>query len=201
MSEEWKADWQKFEANPKVRQERLISEISGAWNDVASLQRLVLKPSTNKCLNQRSPSRLEEMVALSQEAGRVLLEEPVKQYQYRTPVRRALSAIEEYHSAAEELLHLLPKSVPISGREFVKLTGLPPIATWFDTLIGARRRGRGLPLQDILADHFLREDLRRQILDGSTQLLLAKACLELREPWQAYRIQTLSRFGGLEFEP
>ena len=200
MSEEWKADWQKFEQTLRVRQDRLISEISGAWNDVASLQRLVLEALQKQMLESTESKSLKEMVALSQEAGRVLLEEPVKQYQYRTPVRRALSAIEEYHSAAEELLHLLPKSVPISGREFVKLTGLPPIATWFDTLIGAGRRGCELPLQDILADHFLREDLRRQILDGSTQLLLAKACLELREPWQAYRVQTLSRFGGHEFD-
>ena len=177
MSEEWKADWQKFEQTLRVRQARLVSEITGAWDDVAFLQRLVLEALQKQMLESMESKSLDEMVALSQEAGRVLLEEPVKQYLFRTPVRRALSAIEEHHSAVAELLHLLPKSVPISGREFVQLTGLPPIATWFDNLIGAARRSRELHLQDILADHFLREDLRRQILDGSTQLLLAKACL------------------------
>ena len=200
MSEEWKADWQKFEQTLRVRQERLVSEIAGAWNDVASLQRLVREALHNQALESVESRSLEELGALHQEAGRVLLEEPIEQYQYRTPVRRALSAVEEYHSAVEELLHLLPPSVPISGREFVKLTGLPPIATRLDTFIGSRRLGGGLPLKDILADHFLREDLRRQTLDGSMQRLLAKACLELREPWRAYRAQSLNRFGKLEFD-
>ena len=200
MSEEWKADWQKFEETLRARQERLVSEIAGAWNDVAFLQRLVREALPKQVIELVESKSIEEMMALSQEPGRVLLEEPVEQYQYRTPVRRALSAIEEYHSAVEELLHLLPQSVSISGKEFVKLTGLPPIATRLDSLIGKRRLGRGLPLQDILADHFLREDMRRQVLDGSMQLLLAKACLGLREPWQAYRIQSFRRFGGLGFE-
>ncbi len=176
MAYEWQSAWQRFTEAAKARQQRLLSEMAGAWNDVASL--LLQVRTAYEQWNSRmvEPGGLVTALTLVREAGKDLLEGPIEQYERRRPVRRALLALEEYESPTGELVRLLPVLLPLSSKQFILEAGLPPAHSWRDALLGLKNFRQDFPqdfpLRSVIADRLLADTLGRSTLDGSMQLLI-----------------------------
>jgi hypothetical protein len=200
MAEDWKSTWQTFHESVESRRRRFLSELNGAWNDLAAVHRRLQQAFTGQNKGPWEQASLTTASPILAQAGSALLREPLEQYQQSKPIRRALSAIEEYESTVEDLARLLPDSLPLSGREFAALANPTAAPWWVKSASGWRSAGRPLTLRRLLLDYFLKESCHRIVLDDSFQLILAKSSLELREPWQIYRDQLLRQFAGHGFE-
>ena len=200
MAENWKSSWRTFTRSLETRHQQFQAEMRGAWGDLAELHRHVQQAFTEQNIGTR-PGSYTAGLAVLKEAGRALLQEPLEQYQHRRPIRRALSAIEELEVAVEDLVRQLPESLSLSRGEFADQAKLPSAPWWLKGLSGWRDLGQPLCLRRLLLDHFLRETRRRAHVDGAFQLLLARASLELREPWQIFRHRMQGLLTGNGFKP
>jgi AAA ATPase domain len=187
MTELLKADWQLLLEALQRRELGLLGELTGAWNDTSALLTLVRETFAAWQGSTLEAGSFEAVWGRERQAGRDLLEGPLSQYQSRRPLRRVLSALEEDRASIEELVRHLPDSVPCTGKRFLSLAGSSFASTWVDSLASWQSLGRKLPLRSLLVDHLRHEVRRRSRLDASFQLLLADACLALREPWHICR--------------
>lgn len=185
-----------FLTEQQERVQKLISSFEIAWRDT----QLLLAGQAEAF--RTHPSRLEPGVELAviqrllDGSARTLLYEPVAAARRMKPQERALSALEDYESAAEDLLGRVPVELEMDAAEWrgalAPLAGSPLLA------LGARlgHQPAALPLRQLLGCFFLEESNQRARLDGTLYAVLAKGVLLLLEPWQQVRREALGALSG-----
>jgi hypothetical protein len=188
--------WTGFCAEFGARSERLVAEVTGASGDVQSLARGLTEAFEATYLTEIEPGEVESLEALFGGLGQRLFLETVTVYQKKRPLQRTLSAIENYDAALDDLARQLPLTVRVAGRELVEMAGAGVRAAWLRRRLGWQKSPKVVPVRDIVTGFLQRQALRRAVLDGALQLVLAQSCLHLLGPWQMFRRQRLTVLSG-----
>lgn len=185
-----------FVVEQQARAQKLISAFESAWRDTQILL------AAQSDIFRTHPGKTEPGVELSDierlmyESGRPLLFDVVAGLRRVKPQERALSGLEDYESAAEDLLSRLPVEMEVSKQDWLGI--LTPLAGSPLLALSARMRHHPevLPLRELLGCFFQQESNFRARLDGAVFVVLAKAVLLLLEPWQHVRREALGVLAG-----
>nr|WP_321477991.1 ATP-binding protein [uncultured Paludibaculum sp.] len=181
-------------AEQQERVQKLISTFETAWRDA---QLMLAAQSEAYRTHPARPDPGTELAAierLMESSARPLLFEIVAMLRRSKPQERALAGLEDYESAAEDLLSRVPVELEADSRTWRAV--LNPLAGSPLLAISAQLAHHPdvLPLRELLGCFFQHESHRRARLDGSLFAALAKGVLLLLEPWQHVRREA---FGGL----
>lgn len=183
-------------AEQQERIQRLISSFETAWRDLQVLL------ATQSELFRTHPGRSEPGVELAaiqrlmDGPGKSLLYEAVAALRRSKPQERALSALEDYESAAEDLLSRVPVELEVPGQAW--RAALAPLAGGPLAALSNRLRHHPgvLPLRALFNGFFLEDSNQRAKLDGALFAVLARGALLLLEPWQQVRREALGVLSG-----
>ncbi|MGJ5819425.1 ATP-binding protein [Paludibaculum fermentans] len=185
-----------FLSEQQARVQKLISAFEAAWRDTQILL------AAQADLFRTHPGKTEPGVELTaierlmESSARPLLFDLVAGLRRVKPQERALSGLEDYETASEDLLSRLPVEVEVP--QAVWLNVLTPLAGSPVMAMAARLRHHPevLPLRELLGCFFQQESNLRARLDGAVFVVLAKAVLLLLEPWQQVRREALGVLAG-----
>ena len=178
--------WSEFCRELESRTAHLAGEFASSWKELSGLA--TLQRESFAALENFVPpgEHLQSLDRFFRSAAPALLADPLAVYSQKRPLQRSLSAMEEHESVLSDLVRRLPRSVELSGRDLVELTGMDRrsrIGLWRFL----HRKPRPVPLRDAVSDHLQGMILARAPLDGAFQLLLAESSLHLLMPWQSCR--------------
>ncbi len=184
--------WQQFSLSLQQREERLLQELQTAWDDLR--EQRALSVANGRELDgvpsaQQSPIPLDWLYATAKPR---LLESPLRAFFTRKPLRRALTALEDYRNDLPDLARLLPEKLDVTAAEFFHL--LHPAAPhglrghlrkvfWF--------RPKPVYLRRLVLDHLQQRDRQRQPLDANFLLAATTTASDLLAPWQIIRAKAV----------
>ncbi len=201
MGREFQDIWQQFQVALETRKERLLKEMTAASENIDALLSEVQEAFLPAEGWQWQPGQLSSMQSLFDQTAESLLGKAWARYQKLRPQQRALNALEEYQSGLDVAVRRLPATVEISGRELVEVLGPTVRSRLRSRLLHWRGKPRPLPLRAVVRNRLHRQALRRAKLDGAYFLSLARATLDLLDPWQVVRAEALRQLEDLRPEP
>ena len=192
--------WGRFLEQYTARLNEFRREIVATWlqlsNDLESL-----RDRFEEITLDLEPDRLSSLRACYFDQAESLLTDPVNARLQLRPQARSLTALHNLTVGCENVLRVLPRAVGMSNRDLSKVLHpslgshrVPPWAAW-------GKKPKPVPLRRLVADQMQSEALRRMTLDGSFQLLLAQASIQLLGPWHAFRFRCLEYLVDPEDRP
>jgi hypothetical protein len=158
--------WPRFSERLSAVNDRLMDEQESCWRDLQSLldgQLQQLETASQTTLEQPGLAAFQTARA---EAARLLLSEPLAQWERWRPYKRAMLALESYDRHLEELARSLPGSVSVNGPSTLEVLKQWNPQGWARRLARLRRKERTLPVENLVADELQRLSLRRAETEG-----------------------------------
>jgi len=183
----WGTAWRSFATEHRSRLERFRREMASAWKDLAvglKACREAVGPSYDRI---PEADRIGSLRHAFDEVGGAVLVEPLRSLLRTRPEQRALAGLTELETALNDLLRGLPTDISTSVSELAQVLGDGVDERWLRWQARFRLGAKQVPLRQLVAEQIQAETMRRSLLDGEFQLLLARATLHLLGPWQAYR--------------
>lgn len=196
MSGDLADTWHGLRQEVESRSRHLVSELAAAWNEVRSWSDALAGALSALDPDESRAAAVRSLEKLFTDSGGRLIVEPLERCRKSRPLHRALSAIQDYETALEDLLRQLPPDARLSGRELVALLGPASGGAWRRLWLRWQNFPRDIPLRGAVRESVRRRRLQRAALDGSFQLLLAQSCVGLLEPWQIFRREALAAMLG-----
>ncbi len=182
MAEFYGANWNAFREEFGARAERLAQEIAASWHDLNDLLEGIEEGFA--WAQRLDPARgtVASLQSLFEDVGSRLLFDPLDRLRRARPLKRAFSALLDFDSGLNDLTHMLPAELSLSGQDLAELTG--DSAGWRRQWHRWRWSRGPVPLRSMAKEYFERQTLARARLDGAAQLTMARSCLHLFSPWQ-----------------
>jgi hypothetical protein len=177
--------WPDFAAGLDTAHARLQQELEDCWRDAQKTLDSQLRQLQD--MTWKAPSELLAYQAERAKAARLLLREPLNQWEQRRPYKRAMLALDSYDRSLEELVRTLPESVDVTGPQAIELLGRLVSKRFARRFGWIRYKEHSLPIKAIVAVEIKRLSLRRVKTQGEYLLILAKAIQQLRRDWKVRR--------------
>jgi hypothetical protein len=188
--------WQSLSGELEARNQRLVSELEGAWRELSGLLEDVAKDLPPDAEPKWEAGKLDSLGQLFGELGTRFVVLPLGRCERLRPQERALAAIEDHRTGLDDLIRQLPEMLEVSGSELTETVGPLAGARWRSYRLRWRRKPRTVFLRAASQVFLQRWLLRQAKLQGEMMLLLAQACLALIDPWQTLRDEALRCLDG-----
>lgn len=179
--------WTRFSERLGFINSRLAQELEGCWRDVGAILDKQMGQLHSVGPVTIIPLGLDTFQQERADSARVLLIEPLAEWERKRPYKRAMLAIDRYDRSLAELVRSLPESVLTNGPLTMELLGRHVITGMARRAAGFRRKEYALPLRAIIAADAQRLTLQRASIEGRFLMIMAQAIQQLRSDWEVRR--------------